>query len=128
MGKEAKIVTFWDCGSTCSLILKETAEQLECPSEPITVTIETVNGQMIRDTRMYCVELLTCDGKRVLIKAFGVENISEVTSIVDISGVKHLYSEEVCTQWGKISKRPKGSVDLLVGQEHAGYHPVRHIP
>ena len=53
VGKEANIVTFWDSGSTCSLILKETAEQLECPSEPVTVTIETVNGEMVRDTRMY---------------------------------------------------------------------------
>ena len=46
--------------------------------------------------------------------------------MVDISGVKHLFSEEVCTQWGKITKRPRGTVDLLVGKEYAGYHPVQY--
>ena len=125
-GSITKVITFWDDGSTCSLVLIETAEQLNCPCEPVTVTIETVNGELKRETKLYCVELLTCGGKRVVIKAFGVENISEVKSVVDISGVKHLFSDEVQTQWGKIAKRSRGKVDLLVGQEYAGYHPVQY--
>ena len=121
----AKLITFWDDGSTCSLVRIETAEQLGCPFEPVTITIETVNGELKRDTKIYCLELITCGEKRVLVKAFGVEHISEVKSVVDVSGVKHLFSEEVKEQWSKVSKRPAGKVDLLVGQEHAGYHPVQ---
>ena len=121
----AKLITFWDDGSTCSLVRIETAEQLGCPFEPVTITIETVNGELKRDTKIYCLELITCGEKRVLVKTFGVEHISEVKSVVDISGVKHLFSEEVKEQWSKVSKRPAGKVDLLVGQEHAGYHPVQ---
>ena len=30
------------------------------------------------------------------------------------------------SQWGKISTRPHGLVHLLVGQEYAGYHPVKY--
>lgn len=124
-GNITKLVTFWDDGSTCSLVRHETAEQLGCPHEPVTITIETVNGELKRDTKIYCLELITCGEKRVLIKAFGVDDISEVKSVVDVSGVKHLFSEEVKAQWGKVSKRPVGKVDLLVGQEYAGFHPVQ---
>ena len=55
-----------------------------------------------------------------------MENITEVKSIVDLSTVKHKFSPEIQTQWGKISKRPKGDIHLLVGAEYAGYHPVAY--
>ena len=58
-------------------------------------------------------------------RAFGVENVSEVKSIVQLAGAKNKFSDEVQTQWGKLSKRPTGTVHLLVGQEHAGLHPVQ---
>ena len=125
-GDSTKITIFWDEGSTCSLIQTEKAEQLLCPSEPIRVSIETVNGEIVRDTKLYCVELLNHKGERVLIRAFGVENISEVRSIVDVTNVKEKFSVEVQSQWGKISKRPRGTVHLLLGSEYAGYHPMQY--
>ena len=33
--------------------------------------------------------------KRIVIKAFVVDDISEVKSVLDVSGVKHLFSEDV---------------------------------
>ena len=56
-GEMTEITLFWDNGSTCSLVLTETAEQLGCPGEPVTVSIDTINGIMTRDTKLYCVEL-----------------------------------------------------------------------
>ena len=123
-GEMAEITVFFDNGSTCSLVLSETAELFGCPGEPVTVSIDTINGIMTRETKLYCVELLSNTGERVLIKAFGVENISEVRSVVQLSDVKTKFSAEVQSQWGKVSKRPRGQVHLLVGQEYAGYHPV----
>ena len=125
-GELAQITVFWDDGSTCSLVLTETADVSGCPGEPVTVTIYTINGILTRDTKLYCVELMNNSGERVIIKAFGVESISEVHSIVEVAGVKQKFSQEVQTQWGKVSKRPKGLVHLLVGQEYAGYHPVQY--
>ena len=122
-GELAQITVFWDDGSTCSLILSETAGVLGCPGEPVTVTIDTI---LTRETMLYCVELINNNGERVIIKAFGVENISEIHSIVEVSDVKQKFSQEVQTQWGKISKRSKDMVHLLVGQEYAGYHPVQY--
>ena len=123
-GEMTEVTVFWDNGSTCSLVLTETAEQLGCPGEEVTVSIDTVNGVITRDTKLYCIELLNNSGERVLIKAFGVENISEVRSVVQLSGVKEKFSGDVQSQWSKVSRRPKGQVHVLIGQEHAGYHPV----
>ena len=125
-GELTEITVFWDDGSTCSLVLTSTAEMLGCPGEPVTVSIETVNGVVTRETKLYCVELMSNTGDRVVIKAFGVENVSEVRSIVDLSMLKHRFSDEVQTQWCKVAKRPRGVVHLLVGQEYAGYHPVQY--
>ena len=124
-GELSEIAVFWDDGSTCSLVATATAELLGCPGEPVTVSIETVNGVITRNTKLYCVELINNSGERIIIKAFGVENVSEVRSVVNLSAVKPIFSDEVQSQWGKISKRPKGTVHLLVGQEYAGYHPVQ---
>ena len=126
VGNLAQITVFWDDGSTCSLVLTETAESLGCPGEPVTVTIDTINGVLTRETKLYCVELMNHEGERVIIKAFGVESISDISSMVNLSGVKHKFSSEIQSQWGKLSKRPKGRVHLLVGQEYAGYHPVQY--
>ena len=116
-GELAEITVFWDDGSTCSLVLTSTAEMLGCPGEPVTVSIETVNGVVTRETKLYCVELMSNTGVRVVIKAFGVENVSEVRSIVDLSMMKQKFSDEVQTQWSKVAKRPSGVVHLLVGQD-----------
>ena len=124
-GDTTQITVFWDNGSTCSLIQISTAEMLGCPGEPVTVSIDTVNGIITRNTKLYCVELLNHAGERVTMRAFGVENISDVRSLLDLTRVKGKFSDEVQTQWGKISKRPHGPVHLLVGEEYAGYHPVQ---
>ena len=112
-GDITEFIVFWDNGSTCSLVQIEMAERLGCPGEPVTVSIETVNGVITRDTKVYCVELLNHSGDRVVIKAFGVEHISDVRSVVEISAMKDKFSPEVQTQWGKISRRPQGTVHLL---------------
>ena len=124
-GDKTELTVFWDNGSTCSLVQNSTVEMLGCPGEPVSVSIETVNGVITRDTKLYCVELLTHSGERVIIRAFGVEKISEVMSLLNLSRVKDKFSSEVQTQWGKISKRSEGPVHLLVGDEYAGYHPAQ---
>ena len=75
---------------------------------------------------MYAVELFICYGDRIVIKAFGVEKVSEVRNVVDLDKVKHKFSQEIQEQWGKIAKRPQGDVHLLVGQEMAAFHPIAY--
>ena len=123
-GELSQLVVFWDDGSTCSLVVTETAEKLQCPGEAITLCIETINGIITRDTKIFCVELISNTGDRVIIRAFGVEKISEVRGIRMLAEAKSKFSDEVQSQWSKVTKRPSGKVHLLVGQEYAGFHPV----
>ena len=124
-GSSCKITAFWDNGSTCSLVENNMAESLNCPWEPVVVSIDTVNGVITRNTKLYVIELVDNSGERVLIRAFGVESISEVKSLVDLTRVKNKFSDDVQSQWYKISKRPKGKVHLLIGEEYAGLHPIQ---
>ena len=97
---------------------------LQCPGEAVTVSIETINGIITRETKIYCVELMSNSGDRVIIRAFGVEKISEVRGIKMLADAKTKFSDEVQSQWSKVTKRPSGKVHLLVGQEYAWFHPV----
>ena len=54
--------------------------------------IDTVNGVVTRETKLFCVELLDSSGDRVVIHAFGVEKISEVRSVVQLSAIKDRFS------------------------------------
>ena len=67
---------------------------------------------------------MNTDGKRVLIRAFGVEVISAPAKDVDVTAVKNLFSKQAQKKWDLIAERPQGEVELLVGSEHAGLHPV----
>ena len=97
-GELSEITVFWDDGSTCSLINNSAAEMLGCPGEEVTVSIETVNGVITRETKIYCVELINNYGERVVIKAFGVENVSEIRSLVELRAVKDNFVDEVQSQ------------------------------
>ena len=116
-GELSQLTVFWDNGSTCSLVQIEFAEMLGCPGEPVTVSIDTVNGMVTRETKLYCVELVSNGGVRVVIKAFGVDNISEVRNVVSLSALKAKFSDRVQSQWSKLAKRPQGTVHLLIGEE-----------
>ena len=125
-GREETIVnSFFDPGSTCSLILSAFAEKHGLYGSPVTVTISTVNGQQTRETKLYVIELLTVSGARKLLRAFGVECISKYIPKVDLEQVKQDFSSEVQEKWEKVSKRPKGEVELLIGSEVAGYQPEK---
>ena len=120
---EDKIKAFWDDGSTCSLVKTTTAEHFQLRGEPITISIDTVNGVIERETKMYVVELINLHGERVLVRAFGVEKISGIVNTVVISGVRHFFSKEVQEKWDWLAERPEGDIELLIGSEMAGLHP-----
>ena len=58
----------------------------------MTITIGTVNYERERTKKLYVVELLTTLGERKLVRAFGMERISERVPYNCFHGVKHLFS------------------------------------
>ena len=68
-------------------------------------------------------ELLTTEGKRKMVRAFGMEKITEKIRYIQYQGVKHLFSVEVQNDWEKVTSRPVGAIELLVGAEVASIFP-----
>ena len=54
-----------------------------------------MNGEKERATKLYVGELLTTEGERKMVRAFGMEKISEKVPYICFNGVKHLFSVEV---------------------------------
>ena len=119
-----KIVSFFDDGSTCSILLNSVAKQYGLLGEKVTVTIETLNAVTTKETMLYMVELLDRDGARRLVRAFGFDNISEPMGNIELDGVKHMFSDEMQEKFLDWGVRPSGQVELLVGSEVAHLHPT----
>ena len=118
------IVTFFDDGSTCSVILNSVAKQFGLLGEKVTVTIETLNAVTTKETMLYMVELLDRKGIRRLVRAFGFDTISEPMGSIVLDEVKYLFSKQMQKQWEDWGVRPEGAVQLLVGSEVAQLHPI----
>ena len=118
--------SFFDPGSTCSLILTSVAEKYGLQGQEVKVTITTVNGEKDRITKLYIVELVNMDGSRRIIRALGMDKISDRIPNITLEGVKHHFSQEVQERWETVTRRPCGEVELLIGSEAAGLHPVKY--
>ena len=90
-----KIVTFFDDGSTCSIILNSIAKQFGLLGEKVVVTIETINAVTTKETMLYLVELLDREGVRRMVRAFGFDSISEPIGNVELNGIKYLFSQKI---------------------------------
>ena len=120
-----EINVFFDNGSTCSLILTHVAEQYGLLGQDIIVTLSTVNSSRKRHTKLYVIELVDLQGRRRIVRAIGVERISSTIPEVDLDGVKLLFSDKLRRQWEKVTARPRGEIQLLVGSEVASLHPIQ---
>ena len=100
------------------------AEEHGLEGTPVTITIATVNGEKQRDTKLYVVELLTIWGERKMVRAFGMDKITERVPYICFDRVKHLFSDGVQNVWEKVARRPEGAVELLVGAKVAIYFPA----
>ena len=117
-------MTFFEDGSTCSIILNSVAKQFGLLGESVTVTIDTLNVVTTKETMIYMVELLNRDGRRRLVRAFGFDNISEPIGTIELEGVKGMFSAVMQEKWSDWGVRPEGAIQLLVGSEVASLHPI----
>ena len=116
----------FDNAATCSLVTKRAANRLNLTGESIKLSITTVTGSKVIDSVVYHVPVIDRDNVIHEIKALQVDNISDDIKEVDVTGVKHLFSPGVQHKWDLISCRPVGSVDLLLGTDVLGLHPIDH--
>ena len=114
--------TLWDSGASITLILNSKAKSLRLKGKPVQLSITKVGGtEEVVSSHLYDVPLLRSDGRRVHIRAYGIDKITSNISRIDLSNVIPLFKDV------KINDivRPEGEIDLLIGYEYAGLHPIR---
>ena len=119
-----EVNTFFDDGSTCCLILLSTAKRLGLRGEDVVLTLKTVNGDENLETKLFCLSLVDSSNLRHPIKAFGVPNISGIITRPDLRDLRQAFSLQTQGMWDKIESRPVGEVEVLVGANYMGLHPV----
>ena len=115
------LTTLWDSGASLCLITSRKAEELNLLGKPTYLSLIKVGGlPELTPSYEYNVPLRQENGKVTTIKAFGIEEISSEIKEINIDGVKHLFQDVSSVN----IQRPVGRVDLLIGFNYAGLHPV----
>ena len=118
----SRIVAFWDNGSTLSLVTKEFATRNKLRGVPILYDLETVGGKVTtQNTWLYEITIVDRQNNSHVIKAFQIDEICSNLKRINTDKFAHLFPS---TSPSDI-RRPKGKVELLVGNNYAGLHPSK---
>ena len=118
---ESPITAFSDNGATLLLITFDAARRLKLKGKQRKIMVTAVGaGKEEIDSSVYDLLLIDQNGERVLFKVCGIEKISNRVKRVDMDKVVRLFSN---LKPGT-KETPEGSIDVLIGFEYAGFHPV----
>lgn len=116
------LTVFFDGGATISLIKFETASKLGLQGEEVMLSVTKVGGEKERlKSLAYELQLLDRRNRVVEFRVYGIEKISTEIKTINVQGVMHLFDGVRKNEL----KRPSGEIDVLIGYEYAGFHPVR---
>ena len=127
--KKLKTIMFFDNGSTATICTHAWAKRAGIKGEEITYYMRVVGEQYTkRNTLLYTFTMSDADGEEHQIEAFGIDTITEVDRVPDLSNLKHLFPGVPA----EVFKTPVGPVDLLVGSNYRALQPrsgkeVRHL-
>ena len=112
----------WDGGATISLITFDKAKELNLVGESVKLSVVKVGGSKVEiQSSVYTLPLIDQSGNSIEFQVYGIDKISSRMNGIDVVGVMHLFhgvnKAEV--------DRPAGEIDVLIGYEYAGFHPVR---
>ena len=86
------------------------------------LSIQTVGGNVTSvESCLYTVKLIDQSGEQIEVEVLGIERISSDISSINVNEIANLFS----INSDVIGRPMKGSIDLLIGVQYAGYHPVR---
>ena len=112
----------WDGGSTLSFITFRKAKELQLRGKPVTLRMVVVGAETkIIESEIYKIRLIDNKGNLIEIEVLGIDRISTPVNAIDLSCIKGLFQVKA-----EDYKRPDGKeIDILIGMQYAGYHPVR---
>ena len=116
------LTVLWDSGASLCLITFRKANELKLKGKPTQLSIVKVGGNPeVISSFSYNVPVVDDKGKVTIIKAYGINEITSKIEHINVSMVAHLFKETTVEE----IERPCGNVDLLIGFNYAGLHPVR---
>ena len=111
----------WDNAASLCFITnsKAKAERL-CGTTGVELSIVKVGGTCERMvSQKYLLPLIDLEGQLVHFEVYGIDKITTDIESVNIDDVVNLFKDVAPNE----IKRPSGTVDVLIGYAHAGYHP-----
>ena len=120
--KTFNVTALWDGGSTLSFVTFRVARALKLRGTPIKLEITTLGNKIQQiDSFAYTVMLESQQGKRIPIKVLGIEKISTNINEINFQVISKLFNTKL-----NIARRRSGKeIDVLIGMQYAGFHPVR---
>ena len=116
----ADAVCLLDGGSSTSIITDRLANELDLPGEPARVWVELAGeAPRIRDTTWYYLDWRLPDGSMHKMKLLGLESITSNNGELDVGLAYSLFPDVPA---GALD-RPKGDVELLIGQDYTQFQP-----
>ena len=112
----------WDRGAPLSLTTFDKARELELKAKEIKISVVKMGGQKEEiHSFVYDLPLLNERREVVMFQVYGINRISTNVQQINLTEVIGLFqglnAKEV--------KRPVGEIDVLIGFEYAGFHPIR---
>ena len=78
-------------------------------------------SEEVLTSKLYDIPLLNINGKKWYIRAYGIDKISSNISRMNVNNVISLFGGVMVND----ITQPEGEVDLLIGYDYAGLHPVK---
>lgn len=111
----------WDNASSISLITRDKAREERLRGTPLEISLVKVGGKEEKiSSRKYKLPLIDLKGETTLVEVCEIDKIT--TDIQSVNMDKALDTLKI--QRGDVT-RPKGAVDVLIGYDYAGFHPVK---
>ena len=118
--KETWAVVFYDSGSTLTLCLHKWARAQGLSGRPVTVYLCVLRGQYEAvQTMEYDFEMVDVHGGRHWVTAVGLDKL---TKEAEGGNIKIAFDKFPGVN-PEILERPEGEVEVLIGQDYAGYLP-----
>ena len=114
-GKENHTAMFLNNGSTATICTHSWAERTGITGEEISYYLRVVGeGYTQRRTKLYTFKITDADGEDHELETFGIDTITEVERVPDLSSIKHLFPGVP----KNVFHTPVGPVDLLIGSNY----------
>ena len=112
--------TMFDKGFTAALITHVFAEKAGIKGEQISYWLTVIgHDSVLRNTTLYSFQMVDNSGRVHDIRAFGIDQITDDSRQVDLTGVRKVFPGAPL----EVYQRPSGPIDILLGSMYMNIQP-----